>query len=195
MAATKKTEDNIYKQYTAPSSGGDYLKFEDGKEYKIRVASQPYVFLDTFTNKATGETRTSTKYALAIWNLTADAAQILQLPITGFRSLQAVAIDEDWGDPQSFNVNIKRTGTGTDTRYNIIPTPNRDPLDAEKLAAVEAIDVVAAIPNAIPMAQVVAGEDVPAPMTRAESDEDGPSPADREASGQGQYIDLEDIPF
>lgn len=193
MTTPTKT-DNIYKQYTPPSTGGDFLKFEDGKEYKIRMTSEPYVYLDTFVNKTTGESRTSTRYAWPVWNFTANAAQILQLPITGFRSVQAVAIDDDWGDPQAFNINIKRTGAGKDTRYNIIPTPNREALSAEQEAKLEAIDVVGAIPNAIPMAQVVAGAPVPAAVATAATD-DGPSPADREASAQGQDINLDDIPF
>jgi hypothetical protein len=190
------TTTNIYKEYEAPAGeGGVFLKFEDGKPVKLRVASEPYIFRNVFKDKATGKETESVKYAWVVYNLTAEAAQILQLPVTGFKALQKIAADDDWGDPTGSNMNVKRDGTGKNTVYTVYPSPNKTPLTKEQMEQIATVDLPKAIENAITLVEAHKGTPLPAPKPRedeAQPPTDTVIGPDADLSGD---IDLNDIPF
>lgn len=187
---------NIYKEYEAPSGdGGQYLKFEAGKAVKIRIASEPYIFRDVYKDKVTGKTRESVKYAWVVFDFGADQAKIMQLPVTGFKALQAIAADDDWGDPTKYNLTVIPQGAGKERVYQINPAPVKGELSAEQLEKVVQIELAKAIPNAIPLVEAHKGKALPAPVPREESPAGAGSdavPTDAEVDGP---INLDDIPF
>lgn len=191
---------NPYASYTPPAGGGGlFLKVEDGKTLKLRLASEPYVFQSVYGE---GENATvSTKYAWAVWNYEEQKAQILQLPVTGFRTIQALATDEDWGDPVGYDIKVSREGTGKETKYHINPSPNRAALDPEAKEAIAKVDVAKAIKGgAIPLSQVIAGKEVPAPTVPTPGNvdtlgADGGSDLPPVDSYDDSQVNLDDIPF
>lgn len=119
-----------------PSNGGDILKLESGKAYRVRIVGEPYVYQSEFEGKL------STRYAMTIWNQDEKAAQILLLPAGAFRSvLEYAQNEEDWGSPEDYDFVIKKTGSGLETRYTIQPSPKKAPLQDDEKAAVTAIDL------------------------------------------------------
>ena len=151
---------NVYREYTPPAgAGGLFLKLEDGKPVKVRIMSEPFLFQTQFDKNSPIQT----KYAWAVYNFGEDKGQILQLPITGFKMIQDLAADDDWGDPSGYDLKITRTGTGLDTKYSVTPNPNKTPITDEMKAAAKDVNVQEGIKNAIPLSQVVGGVIPPAP--------------------------------
>lgn len=195
---------NIYKEYEAPSTAGLYLKLEDNKPVKLRIASQPYIYRDSYTDKASGVTQESVRYAWIVYNFTAEMAQILRLPVTGFKMLQAIAADDDWGDPTEYNLTVKRSGTGKQTEYSVTPTPNRVALTDEQNAAVTSVDILGALKNAITLVEAHKGKPLPKPAPRGEETAEASGDASAPARAKDVVIDdlpesekvnLDDIPF
>jgi hypothetical protein len=119
-----------------PSSGGDILKLESGKAYRIRIVGEPYVYGSEFEGKP------STRYAMAVWNETDSIPNILMLPPGAFSDVLGYAMnEEDWGDPEKYDFVIKKTGTGVETRYAVQPSPKKNDLDKDKRDQVEKINL------------------------------------------------------
>lgn len=135
------------------SGGGDILKPEENKTYKIRVIGEPYVYTSEFKGKL------STRFAIRIYNQTDEQAQVLMLSKTAFGDIYELAENPDWGEVEDYDIAMKRTGSELETRYSFAPAPKR-PLENDKKAEVEAIlleDVLSRLPSvqqAFPLSQV-----------------------------------------
>lgn len=169
---------NAYGEYKAPGGGGAYFKFEAGVVKKLRICSDAVVFMNDYQGNV------STKYGWVVWNYDEKVAQVLQLPVTAFRMIQDLATNEDWGDPTSYDIKVKREGTGTDTKYSIQPVPNSKPLDDEAKEAADKMDIFAFIKNGIWLSEAVKGKE--------------PSPAVESTFGNdvdyNPEIEIEDMP-
>lgn len=136
---------NPYKDYQPPASeGGLFHKFEDGVTYVFRLASEAVVFNTEFV-APNGESNISTKYAWTAWNVAEKKAQVLQLPVTAYRQIAALATDDEYGDPTKYSLKITRTGTGVETKYSVVPSPNKTELkdlDPEAPAECSKIDLI-----------------------------------------------------
>lgn len=123
-------------------SSGLYLKISDGESVKMRIASEPAVFTQEFTNE-NGETTVSTRYGWTIWNRNEKKAQVFQ----GGKSIfnQLADLVEEWGEPTDFDITIKRTGTMLETRYSVNPAPKSIDLTKEEKAECDKIDLLGAV--------------------------------------------------
>lgn len=163
--------------------GGDILKPEEGKSYKIRVIGEPWVYSSEFKGNL------STRFALTIYNQTENCAQILLLSKTAFGDIFDLKENEEWGDPEEYDITMKRTGEGTDTKYTFMPSAKKS-LEADKRAEVEAIvldDVLSRLPsvqNAFPISQFEPGKK-----------EVKPSQEVRVEDIEGEPTNLDGIPF
>lgn len=155
---------SVYDEYKAPQgSGGTYLKLEDGKPVKLRLVSDPYIYYAQF--KPTDPIQT--KYAWAVYNHDEDKGQILQLPVTAFRQIQELATDKEWGDPSKYDIKITRTGTGLETKYSIIGSPNKSFLTAEQKAKAS-LEVSEKVEGSLPLQMAIEGKEPPAPKAGSE---------------------------
>lgn len=154
---------NPYAEHVPVTGSGKYLKLDDGGSAKIRIASEPYIFNNVFENKKTGETSITTRYAWLVFNKTEEKAQVLQLPATAYKAIAALATNEEWGDPTGYDITLKREGSGTDTKWHVQPSPNKDPLTEEQKTKVGELDMKEAVENAVPLAQVTSVEELPLP--------------------------------
>lgn len=131
---------------------GDILKLEDGKAYKLRIIGEPFVYQSEFKGDL------STRFALTVYNQTDKKAQIVMIPRGAFGTIYELVENEDWGDPEEYDITIKRTGSGLETEYNIAPSPKKA-IEPAKRAEVEAInleDVLKRLPSvqfAFPLSQ------------------------------------------
>lgn len=134
-------EDNVYAQYTPPSTGGLFHKFEDKVQYTFRLLSDPVVFESIYVDKEdpSKETQVSTKYAWFVWNIDEKKLQILQLPVTPYKQIAAIAVDPDYGNPLTYNLKFTRTGKSRDTVYSIIASPRKSVTAEEYPEAIAAM--------------------------------------------------------
>jgi hypothetical protein len=132
---------SIYTTYK-PAGGSDglYLKLQDGDSAKVRIASEPAIFTQEFNNE--GEITLSTKFAWVVWNRADKKAQVFN----GGKSIynQIADLVEEWGEPTTFDITVKRTGQMLETRYSVNPAPKSQDLTDEEQAACDKIDLLKA---------------------------------------------------
>lgn len=129
---------NPYADYEMPETQGIFFKFEDGKENRVRIASPEPLLVESIFDEGGPRESFSTKYHYVIINRATNAAQIMQLPGGAFSQILAYAKDPDYGNPQSYDLKITRTGTGIETKYEIIAgRTNSDLTEAEQEAAAQ----------------------------------------------------------
>ncbi len=134
--------DSIYKTYKpAGGSEGLFLKLQDGDSVKLRIASEPAIFEQEFTND--GEITISTKFAWVVWNRNEQRAQIFN----GGKSIynQVADLVDEWGEPTGFDINVKRAGQMLETRYSVTPLPKSEDLSSEEQAECDKIELLKAV--------------------------------------------------
>lgn len=146
MADKTESIEDLYASHDAETSSGLFYKFEDDKEVRIRIATEPYILEARFTDKKTGDVTSSKKYAWVVLNRTDDKAQILQLPGGGYSLVQNLGKDkEDWGNPATYDIKITRKNNNGNYSYLVNGVPKKTPITEEEMALVGDIDIVAAI--------------------------------------------------
>lgn len=180
-----------------PSNGGDILKLESGKKYRLRIIGEPFVYQSEFNGNP------STRYAMTVWNQEEKAAQILMLPAGAFREVLGYAQNvDDWGDPELYDFVIAKTGSGLETRYTLQPSPKKNDLPDEDKKAVEAIDLKEVL-NRLPSvtfayAASEAGEDPFPKLSVKDGIQKGTLPHQDvviEDINEDEPINLDNIPF
>jgi len=133
--------DSIYQKYKpAGGDGGLYLKLSDGESVKLRIASEPVIFTQEFNND--GEVTVSTKFAWTVWNRNEKKAQVFN----GGKSIynQIADLVEEWGEPTTFDLTVKRTGQMLETRYSVNPAPKSIDLTKEEQSECDKVDLIKA---------------------------------------------------
>jgi len=125
------------------TSGGVYLKMESGKQYRMRICGRPTRFYSKFQNNENA----SEKFAWPIILKTKNEdntykleAKLLQGGATIFNAIKAFVLSEDWGDPETYDIIIKRVGTGLDTKYAVMPAA-KVPMSVSEMAPAKALSV------------------------------------------------------
>lgn len=138
----------------AGGEGGLYLRIADGETVRLRLASDPAIF-ENVPKETDEEQRISTRYGWIVYNQDLKIAQIFQQGARFFKAIAALAQDDEWGDPTTYDIKVSRKGSSfNDTTYEVVPSPNRDILDADAQSKVKAIDLIEKI-EASPFAQRV----------------------------------------
>lgn len=128
--------ESIYNQHRPSSSGGDYLKLKDGDKVKLRIASEPAISVYKEGDRP--------RYSWVVYNREEEKPQIYTAGISVYS--QIADLVEEWGSPETFDIIVKRTGSGLqDTSYSVTPVKtSKDLTDTEK-EEVEKVDLVAGI--------------------------------------------------
>ena len=185
--------DNDLNAHTPPQEGGLYLKLEDNQKAKLRLFGKVYIYQANYQGKI------SIKYAWAAYNYDLEQGQVVQLSITTFKKLKALNSEEEWGNPNTYDITMKREGMGTDTQYHINPLPNKEPLTKEQEEAVKKVNIPEAIAKGNGNSEAVTLEEFnktktlpPLPsmgvVNQPVDDREAPLPDDDE-------VDLSEIPF
>jgi hypothetical protein len=172
---------DIYKTHKPGGDDGLYLKLKDGDRVKMRIASEPAITVYKEGDRP--------RYAWTIWNQDKKKAQVYNAGVSIYT--QIADLTEEWGNPEDFDITIKRTGSGLqDTEYSVIPVPKSVPLTKEQLAEVAKVDLLQATKGKW-LADYVEDLVLPAPVSDGPRQDDvAPMPSDDDAP-----INLDDIPF
>ncbi len=144
------TNDFLPEGYEAPTTGGNFMKLQDG-ENKFRILSKPIVgWLDWKDKKAYrfGMKQKPEKpmekgpikhfWAFIVWNYQEQAIQILEITQQTIQSsITNLSKDQDWGAPFEYDLKVTRKGKDLDTEYNVTPSPKKPLTDEIKKAALD----------------------------------------------------------
>jgi hypothetical protein len=148
MANTQK--DGFLPSDYTPSAKGDFMRLSEGNN-NIRVLSKPLIgklfwvspegvvrdkgmgkkgdkpFRVKYNQslpKEVSEGQTKEFWALKVWDYKDKTVKILEITQASIlRSLYEFVKDEKWGDLREYDINIKKEGSGMDTKYFVMPSP------------------------------------------------------------------------
>ncbi len=63
--------------------------------------------------------------------------KVLETGISVMKQIKTYATDPEYGDPTTYDIKIKKEGSGKETRYAVVPSPKTIPLTEEEKDAVE----------------------------------------------------------
>jgi len=133
--------ESIYQQHKPGGTDDLYAKLLDGDSIKGRVASEPAISVYKTGDKP--------RYSWVIWvreknGKPVNKPQILTKGISVYN--QIADLVESWGEPQTFDVTIKRRGSGlSDTEYSVVPVKESKDLTKEQQDEVNKITLTTAI--------------------------------------------------
>ena len=127
--------------------GGDYYKLQDG-ENKVRILTEPEPIFSHFS--ASGSTtcpgdllcpickaggKKTAKIMLYIIDRTDNDIKLAEFGWSVYKALGELANSSEYGfsDLPPYDVIIKRTGEGKDTRYTTVPGRNEEPVSVSIL--------------------------------------------------------------
>ena len=118
----------------------DFIKFEGGKSYKVRVLStDPVITEKEFVNGE--EVNISTKYGFAVWSLDEDRPMILNATPSVAKQIHNLHVDPDYGEDISIlDIKIVVTGELLERRYTVQVLPKAIDLTGKQVDAVAELD-------------------------------------------------------
>jgi hypothetical protein len=64
--------------------------------------------------------------AFTVWNYETESVQILELTQQSvIKAIKALSSNPDWGLPFSYDINVKKSGEGLKTKYEVTPSPKK----------------------------------------------------------------------
>ena len=146
---TKDNNGFLPEDYTAPSKG-EFMKLGEGNN-NMRILSRPligklyWVSPDGVVRERAKAEKGDKPYRIdykselpenvldihvkefwmmKVWDYNSEAVKILEITQASIlRPLNGFINDEKWGDPRGYDINLKREGSGMDTKYLIMPSP------------------------------------------------------------------------
>lgn len=130
-----KVEDTPFLPQGYSTASNGYMKLKEG-DNKIRVLSSAIVGYENWHDKKPHRWRINGKppadiqfedknklfWAFIVFNYEQGAVQILEITQAQIRKqLESLVNDKDWGNPKEYDISIKRSGTGMDTSYSVLP--------------------------------------------------------------------------
>lgn len=156
--------------YTVPKSAGNYYKLEEGIN-KFRILSAPIMGYEYWTvdNKPVRSqtpfevTPTNAKltdgkfvqkhfWAFVIWSYRDEKVMIMELTQVSIQGpIEDLVVNEDWGNPEGYDITITKKGQKLDTEYTVQPSPHKDvPVEAQKALRETKVNLAALYTGADP---------------------------------------------
>jgi len=132
-------------EYAIPNNSR-YLKIKNG-ENTFRILSSAIVGYEYWTNenkpirsktpfqstsdikmdKEGNPTKIKHFWAFVVWNYDIEAIQIFEITQTTLQTaIKGIVDNKKWGNPKEYDITIKKTGEGMDTKYSVVPNPHSD---------------------------------------------------------------------
>ena len=129
--------------YEAPKTGGKYLKLKQGSNV-LRILESPLLgWLDWTADKKPVRTpyqgeKSAPKpidpkkkvkhfWAFPVWDYSDKQIKILEIVQSTIQdAIFTLSLDEAWGNPKEYDIDIKKTGEDLDTTYAVVPKPPKE---------------------------------------------------------------------
>ncbi len=136
-----------YDTYEAPVGDSNFLKLTE-EQTKIRLCSKPWEIVQHelpgakfATQLCAGEkcelcakgSKKKYKYAYVVLNRKDGKPYIYEAPITVFRQIAAYATNEEYGDPEKYDLTINKQGEKPQITYTVMASPKQSELTAAEL--------------------------------------------------------------
>lgn len=131
--------------YDNDMGGGNaegYLRLKVGDTARIRIASEPFFFEETFTVK--GEEKTVKRVAWIVLHKTVSDGKPVITPTTYktgaavFQYVKDLVKNKEWGDPMGYDITIACNGGDVPNKYySVAPCPNAKPITSEQKEMIE----------------------------------------------------------
>ena len=138
-----------------PGKGGnvDFLKLKDGIN-QMRIVSSPAQINIHWEKGIDGQNKKvicpgsgcpickaghapQLRYQIQVIDRTDGKVKVLEQGSTVFNAIKAYAVDPEYGDPSKYDIKIKKEGSGRDTKYSVVASPNKSDLNYDEQKAVE----------------------------------------------------------
>lgn len=138
-------------------TGADYMKLEVGDNV-VRIITKPYQFTVAWITDGDGTPRKvrsavskncplvkrgdklQNRWYVGVINRKTKSAQILEISSQIVSSIKKLALDEDWGDPKAYDVNISRGTPKSQPLYTVIAKPKKPLSDDDKAIAARFVE-------------------------------------------------------
>lgn len=117
---------------------------DNGKNKPVRFRIKPDPLPDYLApNRFTNQVEIKRFTAGVVWDYQDKCLKILLLTQSSLQEkLTQLIQDEDWGNPQKYDIKITRTGSGNETRYSMSTVPHKPvPEEAKEAYAAATIDL------------------------------------------------------
>lgn len=166
-------------------------KTVDGANRKIVCAgaSCPICATEANIERTARKHRANCRYFLTVIDKSDPNSNEIQVKAleTGTRVIQGIqglATDPQWGNPSGYDINIKKSGNGRDTVYNVNPGRNTSPLTDDEKAAVKAAGIDFNVINRVATKDEVMNMNLAVfGAVPADLGDDTPAPAQSEKKG------------
>lgn len=132
----------------------DFIKIGQGTT-RMRIVSQPCVVQIHWEETSSGSRRkvicpgagcpicaagkaSQRRYQLYVIDRSDAKLKVMEQGPSVISKLKQYTMDEDYGNPVKYDIKITKTGSGKETRYNVVASPNKTPITEEEKALVQA---------------------------------------------------------
>ena len=106
--------------------------------------------------------------------------KVLETGISVMKGIKTYATDPDYGDPTTYDIKIKKEGSGKETRYAVVPSPKTSELTEEEKEAVENAPTLKDLNKVLTESEVLAlNLNILSDMTEDDEDSDSDSSSDK----------------
>lgn len=85
------------------------------------------------------------RYQVQVVDRADSKVKVLEGGPTIFNSIKAYAMDPDYGDPTTYDLKIKKEGSGRETKYTVVAAPKKSHITDEEQKAVESTKTLSEI--------------------------------------------------
>lgn len=120
------------------TGAGLFLKIAPDSEARVRFVGKPVKRMESFE----GQAPRVRYYSRVIVRTMDDGKPASEAKVFGFgtmikNAIADLALSDDWGNPEDYDITVKRTGSDKQTKYSLIPLPKKALGDELRAKALE----------------------------------------------------------
>ena len=165
--------DMTWNDVKEPGKGGnvDFLKLKDGINI-MRIVSSPAQISIHWEKGIDGQNKKvicpgsgcpickagkspQMRYQIQVIDRADGKIKVLEQGTTVFNAIKAYAIDPEYGDPSKYDIKIKKEGSGRDTKYSVVASPNKSSITPEEEKALAECKSLAEINKAKTIDEII----------------------------------------
>lgn len=140
MVAWESMANDSWGNKPETGSSGLFVRIDADSEVRVRLVGKPYAFLKAFRDEKP-KPRWASRCLLFDPETKEYDAKVVEFGAQVKTAIYDLCADDDWGDPNGYDIVIKRNGSGLDTKYSVVPKAKKAAPE-DKLAEAKKIELV-----------------------------------------------------